>query len=140
MEFHRLARSANSIKVTFDGRQIGAIKSINSHDDLSPEPVNVVGDVHTQEWVPTRANYSLSISEIVFNKNSLRQLGLIPETGADIMRGLVFDIEAFDKDTGALLYKYLKCSYASGDTDVRANAVVTRNARFNALSRVGNVM
>lgn len=130
-------RSGNRIIVTFDGKQVGLVQSVRANDDYAPEPASGIGDIHVQEYVPTMARHTLNVSNMVLNRNSMRQLGISAENGDDMLRGLVFDIEILSKDDGSLLRKYVGCSYASGDLEVSKHAIVMANAMFNALDVVG---
>ena len=107
------------------------------HDDYSPEPASGIGDIHVQEWVPTMARHSLSVEGMILNKGALRDAGAIPENGDAVLQGLVFDFEAYSKDDGSLLRKYMGCSYASGDTRVGKHTIVSQSAQFMALDVSG---
>lgn len=130
-------RSGNRIVITLDDKQIGTMKSLRMNDDYSPEPVTGIGDIHVQEYVPTVARHSLSASYVVLNRGALREMGIALENGDDALQGLVFDIVIMSKDDGTVLRKYEGCSYASGDMEVQANAVVMATAQFNALNVTG---
>ena len=130
-------RSGNRIVITYDGKQVGLVQNVRMNDDYSPEPASGIGDIHVQEYVPTMARHSLSISSMVLNKGSMREAGITMENGDAVLQGLVFDIESFDKDTGESLRKYMGCSYASGDLEVQKHAIVMASATFNALDVSG---
>lgn len=130
-------RSGNRIVIALDGQQIGTMRSCRMNDDYSPEPVTGIGDIHVVEYVPTVARHSLSCSYVVLNAGALRDKGIALENGDDALRGLVFDIITMSKDDGQVLRKYTGCSYASGDLEINANAVVMANAQFNALDVAG---
>jgi hypothetical protein len=130
-------RSGNRIVVFFDGKQVGLIQSISQNDDYSPEPASGVGDIHVQEYVPSMARHSLTVNAMVLKRGALLEAGIVPENGDAVLQGLVFDFEVYDKDNGALIRKYLGCSYASGSTDVSKHAIVTQSAQFLALDVVG---
>lgn len=130
-------RSGNRIVVVFDGKQIGMVRSVRASDDYSPEPASGIGDIHVQEYVPTMARHSLSVSSMVLIKGSMHQAGLVPENGDAALQGLVFDLEQYDKDTGVLIRKYTGVSYASGDIDLSAHQIVVQSGQFNALDVVG---
>lgn len=130
-------RSGNRVVVVFDGKQLGMVRSVRGSDDYSPEPASGIGDIHVQEYVPTMARHTLSVSQMVLIKGSLLEAGLAPENGEAILRGLVFDLEVYDKDSGVLLRKYTGVSYASGDIDINAHQIIVQSGQFNALDVVG---
>ena len=138
MQKNLKVRSGNRIIVAFDGKQIGTCKSVRMTDDYSPEPVTGVGSIHVVEYVPTVARHTLSASYVVLNAGALRDIGISLENGDAALQGLVFDLVVLSKDDGSQLRKYTGCSYASGDLEINANAVVMANAQFNALDVTGN--
>ena len=137
MQRNQNVRSGNRIAIVFDTTQIGLIQSLRASDDYSPEPASGVGDIHVQEYVPTMARHTLSVSQMVLKKKSMREVGIALENGDDALKGLVFNIEIYDKDTSDLLRKYIGCSYASGDLDVSKHAILASNATLNALDVQG---
>jgi hypothetical protein len=134
---NRKTRSGNRIAVVFDGKQIGLVRSVRASDDYSPEAASGIGDIHVQEYVPTQARHSLAVQAMVLNSGSMRAAGLAAENGDAMLKGLVFDIVYYDKETGEELRKYVGCSYASGDIDVQAHQIVVNSAMFNALDVQG---
>jgi hypothetical protein len=130
-------RSGNRIVITYDGNQIGAMKSVRMNDDYSPEPVSGIGDIHVLEYVPTIARHTLTCQQVMLKTGTMRSLGITSENGDSVLQGLVFDVEVFDKDDGTLLKKYMGVSYASGDVEVQANAIVIASGQFNALDTSG---
>lgn len=133
-------RSGNRLVVVLDGKQVGLVQSVRMSDDYSPEPASGIGDIHVQEYVPTMARHTLSVSNMVLNRGSLREAGIAPENGDAVLQGLVFDIEVYSRDDGALLRKYVGCSYASGDVDITKHAIVMASATFNALDVTGTTL
>ena len=130
-------RSGNRIAVVFDGKQIGLIQNISGNDDYSPEPASGIGDIHVQEYVPTMARHTLSVSAMMLNRGALLEAGIAAENGDAMLQGLVFDFEVYSKDDGTLLRKYIGCSYASGSIEVQKHAIVMQSAQFNALDVTG---
>lgn len=133
MQTNLKTRSGNRIAIVIDGKQYGLLQNVRASDDYGPEPASGIGDIHAIEYVPTMARHVLSISKMVLNADKLRADGIFPENGDAVLQGLVFDIEQYDKDTGAILRKYRGCSYASGDIDVSKHAIVMASGTFNAL-------
>lgn len=132
-------RTGNRIVPVFDGKVIGLIQSVRMNDDYSPEPASGIGDIHVQEYVPTLARHSLTVSAMVLNRGALLAAGIAAENGDGMLQGLVFDIEVFDKDNGALIRKYTGCSYASGDLEFQKHAIVMQSAQLNALDVSGAI-
>lgn len=130
-------RSGNRVVVVFDGKQIGLVRSLNGSDDYGPDAASGIGDIHVQEYVPTVARHTLSISAMVLIKGAMLEAGIVPENGDAVLQGLVFDLEVYDKDTGALLRKWVGVSYASGSIDINAHQIIVQNGQFNALDVVG---
>lgn len=139
MKKNVLTRTGNRLVVLLDGKQqVGLLQSVNANDDYGLEPASGIGDIHVQEYVPTMARHSLSISSLVLSKKSLIAAGIIPENGDAVLQGLVFDIEIYDKDDGQLLRKYTGVSYSSGGIDVSKHAIVVQNGQFMALDVSGS--
>ena len=130
-------RNGNRIVVVFDGKQIGMVRSVRASDDYGLEPASGIGDIHVQEYVPSMARHSLSISSMVLIKGSMMAAGLVPENGDAALQGLVFDLEQYDKDSGTLIRKYVGCSYSSGDIDISAHQIVVQSGQFMALDVTG---
>jgi hypothetical protein len=133
-------RTGNKIVVTFGGIQVGLIQSIRMNDDYSPEPASGIGDIHVQEYVPTMARHSLSVSAMVLNAGELIAAGIAAENGDAMLQGLVFDIEVYSQPDGALLRKYVGCSYASGDVEISKHAILMQSGQLNALDVQGTAM
>ena len=137
MKSNVTTRSGNRVVVVFDGKQLGLVRSMRANDDYSPEPASGIGDIHVQEYVPTMARHSLSVSQMVLIKGAMLEAGIATENGDAALQGLVFDLEVYDKDTGVLMRKYLGVSYASGDIDINAHQIIVTSGQFNALDVVG---
>jgi hypothetical protein len=133
-------QTGNRITITMDGKSLGFLQSVNANDDYSPEAASGIGDIHVQEHVPTQARHSLSVSQMVLKKGSMREAGIAVENGDAALKGLIFDIEYYDKDTTTLLRKYIGCTYASGSVDVQKHAIVVANGTFMALDVQGTGM
>ncbi|MBB3017712.1 hypothetical protein FHR70_000752 [Microvirga lupini] len=131
-------RSGNRIAIVLDGKQIGLLQSVRANDDYSPEPASGIGDIHVVEHVPTMARHSLSVSAMLLNRGAMLEAGVATENGETALLGLVCDIEVYSKDDGALLRKYIGCTYASGDLEVSKHAIVMQSGQFMALDVTGS--
>lgn len=132
------ARTGNRVIVTLDGKQVGLIQSVRASDDYGLEPASGIGDIHVQEYVPSMARHSVSVSSMILFVGALREAGIAALDGDDVLQGKVFDIVVQSKDDGTVLRKYIGCSYASGDVEVQKHAIITTNAQFNALNVTGS--
>lgn len=133
-------RSGNRIIVVFDGKQLGLVRSVRGNDDYSPEPASGIGDIHPQEYVPTMARHTISVQQMVLQRGAMMAAGIAAENGDAALRGAVFNLEVYDKDTGALLRTYVDCSYASGDIEINAHQILVQSGQFNALDVRGAAM
>ncbi len=129
--------SGNRIVVEFDGKPAGLVQSVRMSDNYGLEPASGIGDIHVKEHVPTKAVHSLSVSVMVLFQSNLRQLGIATENGDAALQGLVFDIVNYSKDTGAVLRKYMSCSWDSGDVSVDAHRIVMQQGQLRALDVSG---
>ena len=139
MKENIIVRSANVGRVLMDGNEVGMLQNVRPSDDYGPEPASGIGDIHIQEYVPTMARHTISVSKLALRKTSLYKLGVVPENGEDVLKGNVFDIEIIDRANGDVIRKYLSCSYASGDIEVNKHAIISYNATFNALDVAGTL-
>ena len=156
-----IVRSSNRFTIKIGDVAIGLLQDLRCQDDYSPEPASGIGDIHVKEYVPTMARHTISTSQACMFKSSLRQLGISFENGDDALRGLVFDIEITDRifedsvklglsgiddsagvimasegQSGTVLRRYEKCSFASGDIEIRKHAMIVTSATINACNAV----
>lgn len=134
-----VVRSGNKIIAMFGGIQIGLLQDIRFQEDYQPTEASGVGNINVQEWVPTMARYVISTRFMVLNVQSLYSVGAAPVDGDGALQGLVFDIQIMDRNTGALLRKYVGCSYASGTIEVTKHQIVVSDAQFNCLTSTGTM-
>lgn len=125
-------RSANGVAIFIGGIQVGGAQSVRANDDYGLEPAYGIGDSNPIEHVPGATRHSLSVSKLVLFKNKLREAGVEPQNSQDALKGTVFDIELYDKESGESLRKYKDCSYGSGSLDISANRIISASAEFMA--------
>lgn len=131
-------RNANRIAILLDGIEVGGMQSCDASDSYGLEPASGIGDIHVTEHVATVARHSLSVTGLVLRKKSLRAAGVYTMNGDDALKGRVFDIAWYDKDTGEELRKYRGCSFDSGSIQVQKHAILVSSAQFMALDVVGD--
>ena len=74
-------RTGGKVVIYMDGFPIAFAQSARFRDDYGLEPVNVIGQLQTIEYVPMHARHEITISVLVLRNVSLSKLGLEP-TGA----------------------------------------------------------
>lgn len=152
-----LVRSSNRFTISMGGVPVGLLQDLRCQDDYSPEPASGIGDIHVKEYVPTLARHTISTSQACLFAGALRKIGVAFENGEDAMKGMVFDIEVYDRvvsgtvspgstsevtvqpegsTAGALLRKYERCSFASGDIEIRKHAMIINSATINACAAI----
>lgn len=131
-------RSGNHMAVLLDGKNVGMLQSVSMSDDYGLEPASGIGDIHVQEYVPTMARHSISVSNMVLKQSGLRKAGISAINGDSVLKGLVFDIAVYDKLTGEELRRYVGCSYASGSMEVNKHQILMSSGQFSCLDVTGN--
>lgn len=129
--------TGNRIVVEFDGKRVGLVQSVRMSDNYGLEDASGIGDIHVVEHVPTKAVHTISVSTMTLFKGNMRDAGIEPQNGDDVLQGLVLDIVSYSRDTGAVMRKYESCSYDSGDVDVSAHRIVMKSSQWKALDVTG---
>lgn len=132
-----LTFTGNRVYVEFANQKVGLIQTVRFADAYALEPASGVGDIHVKEYVPTRADHTITVSAMALMTATLRSLGLFPENGADALLGNVFDICQYSIDSGMLLRKAISCSYDTGEIDVTAHRILVQQGTFKALDVTG---
>jgi hypothetical protein len=114
------------------------MQSVRMNDSYGLEDASGIGDIHVQEHVPSKAVHGLSVSNMALFTGNLRDAGVAPQNGDDVLAGLVFDVVIYSKDTGAELRAYIGCSYDSGDLDVQAHRIIMQSGQLKALDVRGD--
>lgn len=134
---NRKVHTANRIWVSAGGAPVGLGQSVELHDDYQMESLQGIGDIHPQEFAPSAAVLTVTISEMVMLDASLRASGVSCASPDDALKGVSHDIIVASHD-GGVLRKYTGCFYTSGDVQVRKHAIVIANATFKAMDASGS--
>jgi len=137
MQKNLKVRSGNRTVVSFDGKDIGLVQSVQMSDDYGHEPASGIGDAKVVEYVPGQARHSLSVSKMVLIKDLCRQAGITAENSDVVLKGNVFTFTTYGKDENDVLREYKGCTYTGGSVEVSAHRIVTSNAQFAALDVSG---
>lgn len=73
-------RTGGRVVVELDGIAIAFAQSARFRDDYGLEPVHIIGQLQTIEYVPMHARHEIQMAVLVVNKNSLSRMGLEPAT------------------------------------------------------------
>lgn len=133
------AQTANRIGIIFDGSQIGLVSGLTLSEDYSPEPAIGIGDLAPLEYVPTMARYQVQIEKMVLIKEKMISAGIQFQDANDALSGRVFNIVIADQVSGKTLKTIVGCTFASGNTQIRKNTMVTKSATFMALGIKGEM-
>lgn len=150
---NQLTYSGNLITVELDGKVVGLIQSLRASDNFGLEAASGIGDIHNVEYVPSRADHSLSIQNMTLFVGNLRDvLGQLNENGDAVMQGWVCNIVIYRRQpyaqgqgptvntaglAGAALRTYVGCSWDSGDVDITAHRITMQTGQFKALDCIG---
>ena len=73
-------RTGGKVVVEIDDVPIAFAQSARFRDDYGLEPVHIIGQLQTIEYVPMHARHEIQMAVLVVNKNSLSRMGLEPAT------------------------------------------------------------
>lgn len=76
--FNTGVRTGGKVIIYMDGYPIAFAQSARFRDDYGLEPVHVIGQLQTIEYVPMHARHEITISLLVIRNSSLSKLGLEP--------------------------------------------------------------
>lgn len=126
-------QSGNRVVIELDGVAFGLLQNVDWGDNYGHESASGIGDIHSKEWVPSKADHTVSVGMMVMINHKARRVGILAENGDDVLKGRVFDIVAYSKDTGQKLRAARSCTFDSGRVSVNAHRIVVTNAEFKAL-------
>lgn len=78
--FNTGVRTGGKVIIYMDGYPIAFAQSARFRDDYGLEPVHVIGQLQTIEYVPMHARHEITISLLVIRNSSLAKLGLEPSS------------------------------------------------------------
>jgi len=134
MATNQLIQSANSAVLIFNNKLLGTLQTVRFNEDYAVQPYYGIGTIDPIENVPGAAKYTVTANMLQLKNDDLVKNGIQPATSADVLTGSVFDILLLDKDSRQVVQKALGCTFASGDTEIQTNRVITHNITFMALA------
>lgn len=135
----RQIHSGNLVRILFGGLEVGLMQSVSFSEEYGTEPVYAIGDADAVEYVPGNSKYSCRAEWILLRSKALTKVGIILENSTEILKGLLFTIEVFEKaGDPTTMRKYTGVSMASTEFTITKGQALSRNATFNILSAQGN--
>lgn len=129
--------TGNEVSVFLGGAKAFLLQTIVLSDDYGQQEISGIGDIHTEEFVPSYARHNATADRFCLRNDALADVVL--ENGDDAMRGMEFDIEVFEKKTGSLLRKHIGAKMTSGRMTVAAHRVTITDAAFVARDAEGKM-
>jgi hypothetical protein len=129
--------TGNEVDVFLGGSKAFLLQTIVMSDDYGQQEVSGIGNIHTEEFVPSYARHNATVDRFCLRKDSMADVVL--ENGDDAMKGMEFDIEVFEKKTGSLLRKYIGSKMTSGRMTNAAHRVSITDSAFVARDAEGKM-
>lgn len=127
------SRHANSAKLMIGNDEVAEIISLNVQEDSGADAVRVVGSAYAQEHNHNFVSVSASFQRVVYKKGKLLKYNL---GGTSILELPPFDVHAYDRTDGQLLFKLKTCTLTSRDLGINANTRFSSNVRVQGLMLV----
>lgn len=135
--------TGNRVLVYFAGQAIGLCTSVEVTDDYGLEPAMNIGTIYVPEYVPTVADFTISVSSMLLTGGDLFGGA---GSGPGVLAGKVFDfaISIGSNDKGGStgppsnLVMYSGCTFSRGTLRVDAHRIVVYQATFKATTRGAN--
>lgn len=141
--------TGNIVTVKMNGGLVGVVQNVSFQEGYGHQPVTGLGRVNAFEHAPGAARFSLSADFFRLRKSiindelsavgarNLEDTGILPKVAADILQGLVFDIQVISLVEGeGALWTWKDCSYDGGAMNLRKHDIVSQSCQFLAIDRV----
>lgn len=122
----------NFVSLYVDNIKIGEAQDVNINDDYGTQPQSGIGDIHAHSFAPSEARHTITFNSLILIKRPLRKVGIIPENGDSMLKGIEFDISIRDRDSGAEFRKAIGAVFASGGLSIQKHQVAMNSATFMA--------
>lgn len=132
-----------------DGQKIAWASGVEIGEEIQHEPIDVLDNLEVQEHVPLayRVSFSASIFRTIKNTpgaqapregqtGSLKEIGLFPKTGADVLNALragTMTATIHDRLTGKIVAQVERVRSANNNFSLTARGVVGQNVSFVAI-------
>lgn len=118
-------------RVLISGIEVGQATGIDFSTDFGTEGVYVFGDNMPQEHVAQRWTGTVRVDAFYLRKKALADLGIVPQTGHEVLDLPPVDIQFIDILSGKKVTA-AQCTLGGHTITNRANAFSVENATFLA--------
>lgn len=127
-------------RLLINGVKVGYARNCNGREEIQYEPIDVMDNIETEEYVPTRYRVSFSMSRVRIVKETLKSLGHFPAVGnnpqqhlANILTSGELTVSIEDNKTGAVIMTLIGARATSKNFSIDAAGVVNEDVEFVAL-------
>lgn len=124
--------SGHQITLKVGGKEVGAARGIEIHQDFGIEPAYVIGTTLPMEHVPQRWNGTLDLDKFYIRKE-LGSGANFDVSSEGVLTVNAVDIEIIDKDSGETILVAQGCTLTSSSISIAANAFTGEKASLTAL-------
>jgi hypothetical protein len=127
--------TGNRVLLKLAGKVVGsAVQNVDMQDDLGLQDVDGLGEAEAMELVVGKVTHTISLSKYFIAKQSLIELGYVPEAGAYLTSGEL-SIEIIDKSSGQTIEHYSGCKAASHSRTYGKHTISSENVTFRATTK-----
>ena len=127
-------------KFSINGLMLGYTTSIRLNEELTQEPVKVLGQLEAIENVETAYNVSFTATGVRVRNKTLKSLGISPLAGstpeallANVLNHAEMTAIIEDKKTGTIIYQIERVKVATISLNIPAQGVATLDMTFTAI-------
>ena len=114
-------------------KAVGWARTAAMPQDFGTEAAHVIGSIMPQEHVPQRWQGSITLDSFRIRRNDLRKCGLAAY-GEEVLMMELIDLEVLDRVSGDVCKVFERCTLASYNYNVTANAFSGESVTFQALN------
>lgn len=124
----------NRVLIQLNGITVGAgVQSLRTSNDFGIQDLDGIGSALTQEFVPGKFVYTLTLSKVAFLNTTLQKLGIEPNP--DTLVVTEFSIMVIDRILNQNIAVYNGCVLANSSTDFNKHTLSLENATFRAKTK-----
>lgn len=119
------------------GRKVGYAVNCNGSEEIQYEPLDVLDNIETEEWVPVGYRVSFSASMVRIVGETVKSLGLFPKTGNDPQTHLsnILDLKDLsavleDSKTGSRICTVEQMKMSTHSLSVNARGMAAKDVNF----------